>query len=32
MEIRMPRFVIDAPSVPTLPVEGSDALFPVRRV
>ncbi|MCL5776198.1 fumarylacetoacetate hydrolase family protein [Limibaculum sp. FT325] len=28
----MPRFVIDAPSVPTLPVEGSDALFPVRRV
>ena len=28
----MPRYVIDAPHVPTIPVAGTDALFPVRRV
>ena len=28
----MPSYVIDAPAVPTLPVAGSDAVFPVRRV
>lgn len=28
----MPQFVIDPPTAPTLPVAGSDALFPVRRV
>ena len=28
----MPDFVIPAPAVPALPVAGSDALFPVRRV
>lgn len=28
----MPKLVIDPPAVPLAPVEGSDALFPVRRV
>ncbi|MBO6757414.1 MAG: fumarylacetoacetate hydrolase family protein [Roseibium sp.] len=28
----MPEFVIEAPQVPTLPVSGSSAVFPVRRV
>ena len=28
----MPSYVIDAPAIPTLPVVGSDAVFPVRRV
>ncbi len=27
-----PRFVIDPPSLPALPIEGTDALFPVHRV
>ena len=28
----MPSLVIDAPAVPLVPVQGSDAAFPVRRV
>jgi fumarylpyruvate hydrolase len=31
-EEEMSRFVIETPALPTLPVAGTDALFPVRRV